>query len=159
MWKVLAARLPIWSQQLSSQERAAQGWELLFRAAYEATLGAGGGVCWWELFQNNHRNLAGRGSRRWDLGLLIRGWGDALLSPTEHVPPPARPRALGSGVWGLDSQTSSITGVGTFVLCITGPEGHTARLEPAGDGGTQDGRAQLCSQESMKTQKWGVETG
>lgn len=25
MWEVLAARLPIWLQQLSSQERAAQG--------------------------------------------------------------------------------------------------------------------------------------
>lgn len=32
MWKVLAARLAIWLQQLSSRQRAAQHWELLFRA-------------------------------------------------------------------------------------------------------------------------------
>lgn len=31
MWKVLAAGLPIRLQQLSLQERAAQGWELLFQ--------------------------------------------------------------------------------------------------------------------------------
>lgn len=35
-----------------------------------------------------------------------------------------------------------------FVPCITGPESHTARLEPAGGG--QDGRAQLCSQEGIE---------
>lgn len=65
----------------------------------EATLGVGGGVCWWEVFQNNHRNLAGRGSGRWDLGLPVRGWGDAPLRPTERGPAPARPGPLGSGVW------------------------------------------------------------
>lgn len=110
--------------------------------------GQAGGVCWWELFQNSHRTLAGRGSGRWDLGLLIRGCGDAPLSPTGHVPPPARPGALGSGLPGQQHYWG-----GDLCSVHTGPEGHIGRLELAGDGGTQDGRAQLCSQESMKTQK------
>lgn len=54
-----------------SQERAAQGWELLFRGCEETQCWARWGVRCWELFQNNHRNLAGRDSAREGPGLLM----------------------------------------------------------------------------------------
>ena len=111
MWKVLAARL----RDLLTAAVPSPG--LLFRLCRRLPRGAGGGVCWWETFQNNHRDLAGRGFGRRDLGLLIGGLGgDAPRSPAEHVPPLARHGALGSGV--RPPRPAAFTGTGTL-LCVS----------------------------------------
>lgn len=67
------------------------------------------------------------------------------------------PQAGHSVVRGLASQALVVTGGGVFVLCITGPQGHTAGLELAGRG--QDGWARLCSQEASKAPDAGSEAG
>lgn len=113
----------------------------------ETTLEAGRGVCWWESFQNNHGNLAGRGSWHRSLGLLVRNWGDIpLTNPSVSL----ASQAQHCVVWGL--VLSGVTGLGTFVQSIIGPEGHTARQEPvAGEG--QDGRHCCVLRKAQKSQE------